>query len=99
MGRIGWIWKLVAALIARPLGADAVELVRLAFQIADEQAWELVDSSSVEVERDGERWRDLADREFDYLVELESELRYLELAGLLRRHPTEPRLVQLIEGE
>jgi hypothetical protein len=74
------------------------ERERLAQKIATAAALERVDSCSLEVERDGEKWRDLSDLEFDYLVECEDELCYLELAGRLRRHPSEPTLVQFIEG-
>jgi hypothetical protein len=73
------------------------ERERLAQEIATTASLELVDSCSVEVERDGEKWRDLSDREYDYLVECEDELRYLELAGRLRRHPSEAKLVQFVE--
>jgi hypothetical protein len=71
------------------------EVWDLAFAIADESARELVDSSSVKEVIDGVEWRDLTDREFDYLAELEDELRYLELRGLLQRHPERPRLVRI----
>lgn len=75
----------------------AAECSRLAHEIATTAAMELVDSCSLEVERDGEKWRDLTDREYDYLAELEDELRYLDLLGRLRRHSSEPRLLQLLE--
>jgi hypothetical protein len=72
------------------------EVAGLARDIADVNAVALVESCSVAEEIDGVEWRDLSDREFDYLAELEDELRYLELRGKLERHPTRVRCVRLI---
>jgi len=76
------------------------EVDRLAHEIAEEAARELIDSNSFVEMRDGVEWRDLTDKEFDCLVELELELKYLELRGILRRHPTKPQLVRVLtDGE
>lgn len=53
---------------------DEMEMFDLMQSIADESAAEIVDSSSLCEEIDGVEWRDLSDREFDYLAELEDEL-------------------------
>lgn len=75
------------------------ERMRLAVQIALESATSLVESCTREVERDGQIWLDFSDPVMDYMAEIEDELRFLELSERLRRHPTEPKLVQLMDFE
>ena len=71
---------------------------RLAFQIAITASIEVIDSASLEIERDGEKWRDLEDDEFDTLADLADEIAFLTSIGRLRRHPASKHLVQILEA-
>lgn len=45
---------------------------------------------------DGERWHRMDD---EFAICFADELRYAELRGMLRHHPTRPELVQLVDQE
>jgi hypothetical protein len=75
------------------------EVDRLAHEVAERAARVLIDSCSILEEEDGREWRNLDDKEFDYLAELDVELKYLELRGILRRHPTERHRVRVLSDE
>lgn len=76
------------------------ELADLAFDIADESAASLVDSVTIDVEVDGEKWLSFRDDEMgdQYREDCANEIDYLEARGLLHRHPAQKHLVRIEEG-
>lgn len=81
------------------MSTDLFELENLERKIATESAESLIENVSLMIMDRGEEWQDLRDEEAagglpDCITEA---VRYLELRGLLKRHPVEPLVVQLLE--
>lgn len=74
------------------------ELTRLEREIAEESARSDIECEYVRVLDEGDRWYDtnLVSDE-DWVPTLERAERYLELRGLLERHPERPELVRFVE--
>lgn len=76
---------------------NAETALRLGFKLAAEYAISVLDSHSIEAERDGEKWLDLSDPTYNWLTEFFDELAFLECVGRLRRHPKESGLVRILD--
>jgi hypothetical protein len=79
--------------------AQVGEQNRLAHILAVIAVESILNGMTIEQEIDGERWRSLDD-EWDFHPFRENfadEVRYAELRGMLRHHPTRPELVQLVD--
>lgn len=74
----------------------AEQLADLAFDLADEAAAGLIDSETLEIESEGEKW--LAFDSFEIVDAYENEIDYLEARGLLHRHPARRDLIRLEDG-
>lgn len=68
------------------------EAMRLAIEIADEDAWELVQCECL---HDGGGWYDTSTADPIACEGLERDLRYLTLRDLIERHVEHPHLVRL----
>lgn len=76
------------------------EVDRLAHELAAQWIGSILYSETEEIEVDGETWLDLnspSSLEFLVIVQFADEIRYAELRNLLRHHPTQPNLVQIVE--
>lgn len=78
------------------------EVDRLAHQLALDNAAALIDSMSIWIEEEGDTWQDISETVdnagFSFGPDdLADELRYLELRGLLIRHPNNPDWIQIGE--
>jgi hypothetical protein len=62
--------------------------------LADEASISAVECMTLSKEIDGDKWLDL---DSDDIEVLSREILYLEWRGLLRHHPTDPNLVQIVE--
>lgn len=71
----------------------------LAHVLADEASISAVECMTLSKEIDGDKWLDLDsdDIEGKNIEVLSREILYLEWRGLLRHHPTDPNLVQIVE--
>jgi hypothetical protein len=71
------------------------ELTKLAHSLAYESAESIIRSESIPYyDQDEQRWMEV---EPEGEVELVDALRYLELRGLLERHPENPNRVQVMD--
>ena len=75
------------------------EITKLANDIALDAATEVLDSHTLTVELDGQKWHDIDTEIFGLPLglALKKELRYLTLREALVWHPTQPNLVRVIE--
>ena len=75
------------------------EITKLAHDLALEAASEVLDSCTLTVESDGEKWLDINTDVCGVPlgIELKDELRYLTLRKALKWHPEQPNLVRVVE--
>jgi hypothetical protein len=75
------------------------EINKLAHSIALEAAAAVLDSNTVTVEANGEKWHDVntSIEGVPLGIQLKDELRYLTLRGALVWHSTLPNLVRVVE--
>jgi hypothetical protein len=66
-------------------------------KLATEYSICVLESHSVETEREGKKWLDLNRSGVDYLNKFLDEMTFLESIGRLRRHAKEPGLVRILE--
>jgi hypothetical protein len=91
-----WLNRTKLARVASDLREEAD---KLAHEIATENALLIIDCTAAEQDMDGETWFDIDSLALHRKVreEMASELRYLELRGLVKHHPTLDNLIQLTE--
>ena len=75
------------------------EITKLANDIALDAATEVLESHTVTIESDGQKWHDVDTEIFGLPLglALKREIRYLTLRGALVWHPNLPNLVRIVE--